>query len=104
MRKRPFGEPWTRSKEIAAYAMMGMNSKSITGEATHYHTEYVSPYWRSGLIHTETIGTHIFYRIPRAEEWKIVRKQQAEYRASKRAGVQKASAQTSAKSEPKKDL
>lgn len=35
----------------------------ITGGATHYHADYVSPYWAQGEKPTATIGRHIFYRL-----------------------------------------
>ncbi len=34
-----------------------------TGGATHYHADYVSPYWAKGHTPTVTIGRHIFYRL-----------------------------------------
>ncbi|ACT58820.1 cell wall hydrolase [Hirschia baltica] len=89
LRRKPRGEAWDRSIEVAAFVMMGLSDKTMTGNATHYHTDYVTPYWRSSLIHTETIGTHIFYRIPEAEEWRTVRTQQA--KANGLRGIQKVS-------------
>jgi hypothetical protein len=32
------------------------------GWATHYHANYVVPYWASSLVKTVTVGAHIFYR------------------------------------------
>jgi hypothetical protein len=32
------------------------------GEATHYHADYVLPYWRASLVKIVQIGAHIFYR------------------------------------------
>lgn len=34
-----------------------------TGGATHYHADYVSPYWAKGETPTVTIGRHIFYKL-----------------------------------------
>lgn len=34
-----------------------------TGGATHYHADYVAPYWARGETPTVTIGRHIFYRL-----------------------------------------
>lgn len=91
LRRKPRGESWDRSVEVAAYAMMGLQDETMTGDATHYHTDYVSPYWRSSLIHTETIGTHIFYRMPeKTEDWRVVRSQQAKSRRMSRS-IQSAS-------------
>lgn len=36
-------------------------NRDITGGATYYHADYVSPGW-SNLQKTKKIGTHIFYR------------------------------------------
>ncbi len=94
LRRKPRGDSWDRSVEVAAYAMMGLQDETMTGDATHYHTDYVSPYWRSSLIHTETIGTHIFYRMPeKTEDWRTVRTQQAKARGLR--GIQKISANAS---------
>ena len=43
-----------------------------TSGATHYHATYVDPLWNSGLIQTDKIGMHIFYRFPRGSEWASV--------------------------------
>ena len=32
------------------------------GWATHYHANYVVPYWASSLVKTANVGAHIFYR------------------------------------------
>lgn len=38
----------------------------LTGGATHFHADYVHPYWADNLVKTVQIGRHIFYR---DEEW-----------------------------------
>ena len=43
---------------------MGLN-KPVTNKATHYHTDYVNPYWSACCAETAEIGTHIFYRFPK---------------------------------------
>ena len=58
-----------------------------TGGATHYHATYVNPVWNSGLIRTNKIGTHIFYRFPRGSEWSVASARQAARLAQRRAGV-----------------
>ena len=58
-----------------------------TGGATHYHATYVNPVWNSGLIKTNKIGTHIFYRFPRGSEWSVASARQAARLAQRRAGV-----------------
>lgn len=71
MTKKPVGENWERAKRIAAHVLMGLNEER-TGGATHYHATYVDPIWNSGLIQTDKIGLHIFYRFPRGSEWAAV--------------------------------
>ena len=66
------GRLWERAQTVAAHVMMNL-SKPLTGDATHYHTDYVDPVWNKHLIHTNTIGTHIFYRFPQGREWVTVR-------------------------------
>jgi spore germination cell wall hydrolase CwlJ-like protein len=62
-RDAPKGRAWQNAQRIAAHAMMGL-SRPLTDEATHYHASYVDPYWAPGLLKTERIGRHIFYRSP----------------------------------------
>jgi spore germination cell wall hydrolase CwlJ-like protein len=47
---------------IARRAVAGVLADN-TGGATHYHADYVSPYWAQGQRPTTTIGRHIFYRL-----------------------------------------
>lgn len=49
------------ARAIAASALAG-GLASRVGGATHYHANYVTPYWSSSLIRTTQIGAHIFYR------------------------------------------
>lgn len=37
--------------------------KDCTGGATHYHADYVSPYWARGEAPSKVIGRHIFYKL-----------------------------------------
>ncbi len=52
---------WRRAQSIAGDALAGVVEPSV-GTATHYHANWVVPYWRSTLVKLSTIGTHIFYR------------------------------------------
>jgi len=36
---------------------------AAVGHATHYHADYVLPYWADSLDKTVQIGRHIFYRL-----------------------------------------
>lgn len=46
------------AKHILSY-----RRKDITKGATHYHADYVSPWWAKKLKKTVKIGNHIFYRM-----------------------------------------
>ena len=52
---------WARARRIAAEALAGRVFEPV-GHSTHYHANYVLPYWASSLIKTAVIGAHIFYR------------------------------------------
>ena len=71
LQTKPKGENWERAKRIAAHVLMNLNEER-TGGATHYHATYVDPIWNSGLIQTNKVGLHIFYRFPRGAEWASV--------------------------------
>ena len=86
MNKKPRGAKWDKAQSIAAHVMMGLNEKKTAG-ATHYHATYVNPVWNSGLIKTKKIGTHIFYRFQRGNEWSVATARQAARLAQRRAGI-----------------
>ncbi|WP_292027584.1 cell wall hydrolase [Brevundimonas sp. UBA2416] len=52
---------WERARSVAKRALGGYVLKSV-GTATHYHADYVAPYWAPTLYKINTIGRHIFYR------------------------------------------
>jgi spore germination cell wall hydrolase CwlJ-like protein len=52
---------WERAGKIARLLLDGA-ARQLTGEATHYHADYVDPYWASVYPRTAVVGTHIFYR------------------------------------------
>lgn len=54
---------WRRAAGVAAAALSGAVEPSV-GTATHYHTDWVAPVWRTELVKLAQIGTHIFYRWP----------------------------------------
>ena len=51
----------SRARGVATEAIDGQLSSHIAG-ATHYHADYVSPYWAPTLVRVGMIGHHIFYR------------------------------------------
>ena len=59
--RRPSPAGWKRASEIAEKALGGYVMKAV-GEATHYHTMWVVPYWQPTLVKLTQIGAHIFYR------------------------------------------
>jgi spore germination cell wall hydrolase CwlJ-like protein len=58
----PVASLWARSRKIAEDALAGKVFGPI-GHATHYHADYVLPYWADSLDKTIQIGRHIFYRL-----------------------------------------
>ena len=57
----PSARGWQRARRIAAEALKGYVFKPV-GVSTHYHANWVVPYWASSLDRAATIGVHIFYR------------------------------------------
>jgi len=59
-------------KDIYSLASGMLSGKSLTNfydftdGSTHYHADYVDPWWNKTLDHKITIGSHIFYRDYRA--------------------------------------
>ncbi len=52
---------WRRAQDVARRALAGHVNKSV-GSATHYHANYVAPYWAPTLVKMKQVGLHIFYR------------------------------------------
>lgn len=63
--RRPAPGAWQEAERIAAAALAGYVERSV-GAATHYHADYVAPYWAPKLAKISQIGAHIFYRWPGA--------------------------------------
>ena len=61
LKREPSPEAWLRAKAVAARALSGAVAPEV-GEATHYHANYVAPYWNTALVKLAAIGAHIFYR------------------------------------------
>jgi hypothetical protein len=58
--RHPSASGWARAQRVAIAALSGWVETSV-GYATHYHANYVVPYWASHLDKVATIGAHIFY-------------------------------------------
>jgi spore germination cell wall hydrolase CwlJ-like protein len=52
---------WANAQAVAKRALSGFVFKPV-GVATHYHADYVSPYWAPTLVKLRQFGQHIFYR------------------------------------------
>ncbi len=52
---------WARAQDIARTALNGRVDKAV-GHATHYHTDWVVPYWSSSLDKIVEVNTHLFFR------------------------------------------
>ena len=60
--RTPIPSVWGRAKKIALEALGGHVFAAV-GHATHYHADYVLPYWADSLAKQVQIGHHIFYRL-----------------------------------------
>jgi hypothetical protein len=63
MRRRPTSTGWATTRAIAAQALKGAVFAPV-GTGTHYHADYVVPYWATSLAKNAVVGRHIFYRWP----------------------------------------
>lgn len=61
--RQPIPALWNRSRRVAEAALNGYVQTEV-GAATHYHADYVAPYWAPTLSKISQIGAHIFYRWP----------------------------------------
>ena len=52
---------WERAHKVAAAALSGSVYAPV-GYATHYHTDWVVPYWQSSLSKIAAVDTHLFFR------------------------------------------
>lgn len=59
--RTPGQAAWLRAQEIARAALAGKVYTPV-GYATHYHTNWVVPYWSDSLDKIVEVGTHIFFR------------------------------------------
>jgi spore germination cell wall hydrolase CwlJ-like protein len=64
--RQPDAAGWRRATRIAEAALSGSVYAPV-GWATHYHADYVVPYWASTLAKNAVVGAHIFYHW--AGEW-----------------------------------
>ena len=69
----PVAWAWDRARKAAEQALAGHVNQSV-GTATHYHADYVHPWWSPTLAKITQIGAHIFYR------WKGISGETAAFR------------------------
>lgn len=61
--RAPNPRAWTEARRVAEDVLAGAVASTV-GMATHYHANYVSPYWAPKLHKITQMGAHIFYRWP----------------------------------------
>ncbi len=59
--RHPDTQGWRRAEQVAEDALHGYVYAPV-GWATHYHADYVVPYWTSNMAKNAIIGAHLFYR------------------------------------------
>jgi spore germination cell wall hydrolase CwlJ-like protein len=57
----PVSWAWRRAELVAQRALAGHVATEV-GTATHYHADYVHPWWAPTVTKIRQIGAHIFYR------------------------------------------
>ncbi len=60
-RRKPSAAAWSRAQALGQRALSGDVDPSVR-EATHYHADYVTPWWSPHLRQVAKVGSHIFYR------------------------------------------
>lgn len=59
--RTPAAAAWARARQTAISALGGFVYRPV-GWSTHYHTDWVVPYWSSSVDKTAAVGTHLFFR------------------------------------------
>jgi spore germination cell wall hydrolase CwlJ-like protein len=59
--RRPEHDGWDQARRAARRALSGYVYAPV-GRATHYHTDWMVPYWRASLVKVATVDSHIFYQ------------------------------------------
>ena len=62
-RRFPSEKAWEAARLRAQAALDGQVDASVAN-ATHFHADYVAPWWSGQLVRLNKIGSHIFYRWP----------------------------------------
>ncbi|WP_395331146.1 cell wall hydrolase [Novosphingobium sp. BL-8H] len=61
--RAPVPAVWARVRTVAEAALAGYVF-AAAGLSTHYHADYVVPYWSGMMVKSAVIGQHAFYRMP----------------------------------------
>jgi spore germination cell wall hydrolase CwlJ-like protein len=61
LRRIPSATTWARARATAAAFLNGRTEPAV-GLATHYHTDWVHPYWSTSLDKIARVETHLFFR------------------------------------------
>ncbi len=59
--RTPAAAAWARARDLAE-RMLGGSTDARVGHATHYHTDWVVPYWSASLDKITAVDTHLFFR------------------------------------------
>ncbi|TCD16166.1 cell wall hydrolase [Oricola cellulosilytica] len=53
---------WDKAEDVATAVLEGRSLVRDIATATHYHADYVKPYWAPKMKRLSAVGRHIFYR------------------------------------------
>jgi len=56
-------DSWALAEKLARKVLEGAIYNAEVGDSTHYHADYVRPYWAKSLDKRDVIGRHIFYSL-----------------------------------------
>lgn len=59
--RAPNPAAWQRAQQLATQALTGRVFAPV-GHSTHYHTDWVVPYWSASLDKVAEVHTHLFFR------------------------------------------
>lgn len=59
--RRYTARAWEQARELASRMLDGEVNTEV-GWATHYHTDWVHPYWSSSLDKITKVGSHLFFK------------------------------------------
>jgi spore germination cell wall hydrolase CwlJ-like protein len=58
--RRPIHLGWAAARRAARRALAGDIYPPV-GRATHYHADWLVPYWRDSMVKVAQVGPHLFY-------------------------------------------